>query len=33
MTWRGFDLTVFVNFSQGNDVFNGMRIFSGVARE
>jgi TonB-linked SusC/RagA family outer membrane protein len=27
-TWKGFDLTGFLTFSQGNDVFNAMRIFS-----
>jgi TonB-linked SusC/RagA family outer membrane protein len=28
LTWRGFDLTAFVQFSQGNDVFNGFRIYA-----
>ena len=27
-TWMGLDLTGFLTFSQGNDVFNAMRIFS-----
>ena len=27
-TWKGFDLTGFLTFSQGNEVFNAMRIFS-----
>ncbi len=27
-TYKGFDLTGFLTFSQGNDVFNAMRIFS-----
>jgi TonB-linked SusC/RagA family outer membrane protein len=27
-TWRGLDLTGFLTFSQGNEVFNAMRIFS-----
>jgi len=27
-TWKGFDLTGFLTFSQGNKVFNAMRIFS-----
>ncbi len=26
--WKGFDLTGFLTFSQGNEVFNAMRIFS-----
>ncbi len=28
MTWKGFDLTAFFQFSKGNDVFNGVKIFS-----
>ena len=28
IAWRGFDLTAFFTFSQGNDVFNAMRLFS-----
>jgi outer membrane receptor protein involved in Fe transport len=27
-TWKGLDLTGFLTFSQGNEVFNAMRIFS-----
>jgi TonB-linked SusC/RagA family outer membrane protein len=27
-TWKGFDLTGFLTFSQGNEVFNAMRIFA-----
>jgi TonB-linked SusC/RagA family outer membrane protein len=27
-TWKGWDLTGFLTFSQGNEVFNAMRIFS-----
>lgn len=28
VTWKRFDLTGFFQFSKGNDVFNGMRVFS-----
>ena len=28
MTWKRFDLTGFFQFSKGNDVFNGMRVFA-----
>lgn len=28
ITWKRFDLTGFFQFSKGNDVFNGMRVFS-----
>lgn len=28
VTWKGFDLTSFFQFSKGNDVFNGMRVFA-----
>jgi TonB-linked SusC/RagA family outer membrane protein len=28
LTWRGFDLNAFFQFSQGNQIFNGMKIFS-----
>lgn len=28
MTWKRFDLTTFFQFSKGNEVFNGMRVFS-----
>lgn len=28
ITWKRFDLTGFLQFSQGNKVFNGMRVFS-----
>ena len=28
LAYRGFDLTGFLTFSQGNDVFNAMRLFS-----
>jgi TonB-linked SusC/RagA family outer membrane protein len=28
ITWKRFDLTGFLQFSKGNDVFNGMRVFS-----
>jgi TonB-dependent starch-binding outer membrane protein SusC len=28
MSFRGLDLTAFVQFSQGNDVFNGFRIYA-----
>lgn len=27
LTWRNFDLNVFLQFSYGNDIFNGTRIF------
>jgi TonB-linked SusC/RagA family outer membrane protein len=27
-SWKNFDLTAFFQFSKGNDVFNGMRVFS-----
>jgi TonB-linked SusC/RagA family outer membrane protein len=27
-SWKHFDLTAFFQFSKGNDVFNGMRVFS-----
>lgn len=30
LTWKGFDLKGFLDFSQGNKVFNAMRLFSGV---
>lgn len=29
-TYKGFDLTAFLTFSKGNDVFNAMRLFSGA---
>ena len=28
MNWKGFDLSGFFQFSQGNEIFNGMKIFS-----
>jgi TonB-linked SusC/RagA family outer membrane protein len=28
ITWKRFDLTSFFQFSKGNDVFNGMRVFA-----
>ncbi len=28
LTWKGFDLTTFFQFSKGNDVFNAVKIFS-----
>lgn len=28
VTWKRFDLTTFFQFSKGNDVFNGMRVFA-----
>ncbi len=28
VTWHGFDLNAFFQFSQGNQIFNGMKIFS-----
>ncbi|MEO8448937.1 MAG: TonB-dependent receptor [Gemmatimonadota bacterium] len=28
MAWKGLDLTAFFNFSKGNKIFNGMRLFS-----
>jgi TonB-linked SusC/RagA family outer membrane protein len=31
LTWKGFDLKTFLEFSQGAKVFNAMRLFSGVS--
>ncbi|MEO8637139.1 MAG: TonB-dependent receptor [Gemmatimonadales bacterium] len=31
LTWKGFDLKAFLDFSQGGKVFNAMRLFSGVS--
>jgi hypothetical protein len=31
LTWKGFDLKAFLDFSHGGKVFNAMRLFSGVA--
>jgi TonB-linked SusC/RagA family outer membrane protein len=28
MSWKGFDLRAFVQFTQGNEIFNAIRIFS-----
>ena len=28
LSWRGFDLRAFLQFNQGNEIFNAIRIFS-----